>query len=366
MEIKFLGTIGSSISKYLGVLNSSLNRILGYGSGLSGTMTHGSSVTLIGTGYGTKATAAPLVWDNCGGSDPLTLWDGYWPYASASATYRLDYRTPAGVGRGVSTPHSLISQYLCGSHYQDSDANTGWNVAFWKTLSGWSWPVYYYFSFYYRIDPNWNMTGDTNHKWFGYSSGTDIYGLPYNWYLESYGGPAEFSSHMNDDDSEVGWTSDEWYGGEFPNHPKDYWVKIEIEVRASNTNNGSVKAWADGEPVQLNVNDTTDGTNYGAQGANRSIGVGGYSGTYATDHWRYFADIYFDNTAKRVIIGDESTYSACTVKEVQIPSSWSDTQITFTVNRATFGESATAYLYVVDETGALDSDGIEFTFGQTY
>ena len=330
---------------------------------VTGTVSHGESITVSGSGFDTKSTAAPLVWDNASGSDPYTLWDGYWPDETANATYRLDYRTPETVGRGVAVPHSHVTQYLCGAHYASDGSNKGYNVAGWQTLSGWSWPVTYYMSWYYRVDPNWDFPDD-NHKWFGYSSGGDIYGLPYNWYLESVGGmESSFGSHLVDDDSEVGWTTGEWYGNSFPNHPINQWVKIEVETKISDSTDGYIKVWADGTLVQNLTGDTTDGTNYGSEGSNRSIGFGGYNRTRSTNQWRYFADIYFDNTPQRVVICNNSTYSSCTVREIQIPTAWSDTSITATVNAGVFASDATAYLFVVDADGVA-SAGKEITFGE--
>jgi hypothetical protein len=121
-------------------------------SGHSGTWTHGSSVTVTGSGFGSKSTAAPLVWDDCSGTNPLTLWSGAWPDSSWEATYRANYRTPATVGRGVALPHSHVTKYLSGAHYSYWDSpyagggrsNTGANVMFWRYTT--AHPSYWYAS----------------------------------------------------------------------------------------------------------------------------------------------------------------------------------------------------------------------------
>lgn len=81
------------------------------------------------------------------------------------------------------------------------------------------------------------------------------------------------------------------------------------------------------------------------------------------------ADIYYDDiyvsvgSQARVEIGNASTYSACTHMEIQPVTSWASSFIAVTVNRGSFGSSDTAYLYVVDSAGAINSSGLQITFG---
>jgi hypothetical protein len=82
---------------------------------------------------------------------------------------------------------------------------------------------------------------------------------------------------------------------------------------------------------------------------------------------RYWADdVYLDSTWARVMIGDQSTWAASTHKEIQIPQSWSSdgTSIGIVVNKGTFTDGATAYLYVIDASGNV-SPGKQITFGST-
>lgn len=66
-------------------------------------------------------------------------------------------------------------------------------------------------------------------------------------------------------------------------------------------------------------------------------------------------DVYVDNTLARVELCDSPNWSSCSVKEVQIPSAWSSSQISFSFNQGSL--PASAYLYVVDSTGAANSAG---------
>ena len=78
-------------------------------------------------------------------------------------------------------------------------------------------------------------------------------------------------------------------------------------------------------------------------------------------HW--VDNVYIDHTQARVEIGDKSTWNACAHREIQVPSAWSSSSITFIARQGTFSGSGTAYLYVVDSTGAMNSNGYPITIG---
>ncbi len=78
----------------------------------------------------------------------------------------------------------------------------------------------------------------------------------------------------------------------------------------------------------------------------------------------FMDDFYIDDTWARVMIGDASTLATSTVLEVQIPSAWSDTSITCTLNLGSF-TSGTVYAYVVDADNRVNAVGYELTIGET-
>ncbi len=66
----------------------------------------------------------------------------------------------------------------------------------------------------------------------------------------------------------------------------------------------------------------------------------------------YRADnVYVDRSLVRIEIADTATWSARTHAEVQIPVQWTETNITFTVNQGRFAPGESAYLYLLDEQG---------------
>jgi hypothetical protein len=68
-------------------------------------------------------------------------------------------------------------------------------------------------------------------------------------------------------------------------------------------------------------------------------------------------DIYVDNTRARVELCDNASWQLCMVKEIQIPVEWSSTQIKFQLNTGRLSKSA--YLYVIDSDGNVNSSGYQ-------
>lgn len=71
----------------------------------------------------------------------------------------------------------------------------------------------------------------------------------------------------------------------------------------------------------------------------------------------FMDDIYIDDTYARVIVGNAPTLGRSNVREIQIPSAWSDTSITVTVNQGSFSDLEHVYLYVFDMNGAVNNEG---------
>lgn len=88
---------------------------------------------------------------------------------------------------------------------------------------------------------------------------------------------------------------------------------------------------------------------------------GGHLGSFEV----YLDDIYIDNTRARVEIGDTAFWGNNTHREVQIPTTWSSDSITVTINQGSFNNGDTAYLFVVDENGEVNTNGYPITIGES-
>jgi hypothetical protein len=330
-------------------------------SSVSGQWVHQGSVTISGSAFGSKATAAPVVWDDSSSTSLTQKWDGGWPDHSANSTYNIAYRTPI---RGIPPPHQRVGRYLAGAHAEGTDYNAGYNVMVWKNRTA-TFPGYTYLSFFQRSDDAWVFHGDSNYKTYDWSLGAEPYNLPNNWYAEYNPRPTSKTSdcswHLNDDLSPGSLVNPSaWWGGPCSNPMRGAWSKIEFMIKWSKGSDGFIRIYDQGQQI-LDYSGQTDGMT----GNQRSEAIGGYARTEGGDanDWRYFTDIYLDYTLAHVVLGNASTFSSSTIREVQVPASWSSSAITIHPNLGVFSSGQTAYLYVTDANGTTNSAGYPVTVG---
>lgn len=348
-----------------------------------GDLVHGAAFTVTGSGFGSKA-GHDLTWDDCSHGDPITdRWDGYWPSAAASA-FNMDYRTPAALGRGVSTPHSNVTAYLCGCH-RAIGSNLGQNVAIWKNYTR-TLLHYSYWHWYERIDPNWSYgigdPNDGNYKIYGYSVGGSIYELPDCWYLAADASSnyptadtclADFcnasqTSHavIGNDDSVPAGTGMSYYGYpgsnppvggvlgySFPS-PQQNWVRRELLIRWDNAagGTGDIRFWTNNTAGVLDV---AGGHTDGLPGTARSEGIGGYARDYgATTNYRYYSDVLCDRGPNpgRFYATNHATYASATIREPQPWITFSDTSCSLLCNKGQLSSGTVHIHYRNELTGA--------------
>lgn len=309
-------------------------------SGVSGTVTHGGSITITGSAFGAKGGAdsnKPLLWADFESSiNPtslgvITAWD---------VTQNLT-RQASAPQYGVST-NNVVGTF--GTTHSFAISRTG-GVA---TLY---------------------MSGKRRYTDTAQSSNLKFFRL---WNDD---GGDTVASTSND-----GIILDElcFDGSRFQSvtlQMPDVWNQHEFLWRQSTsgscgfgdaTGNGYYEFIQDGSSVQLYNGDfptQLPPVEYGSPSGNglrvmdNFTDIGDMSGTSV-----YMDDLYVDNTFARIIIGNASTLAASTVREVQIPSAWADTSVTVTVNRGSFGATESAYLFVIDANNVA-SAGHSITFG---
>ena len=330
---------------------------------VSGALDHNGTISISGSGFGSKAGAAPVVWDNATGSAMSDRWDGAWPYLIPG--YNTNYYGPM---RGVDPPHNHDTRYIAGAHAANTGAYSGYAVIFFKNITLQSFPFYIYASWYQRADNNWVFGGDNNFKTFDYSKCCNPYDNS-NWYT-AYGPPHPASNTdgaqwtINDDGASM---SDpdahghNYWWGSAVNPMAGKWSKVEIVIKVTNESNGYVNVWENGRQV-MNYVGATDKYS----GNTRTIGIGGYARSQGSPtNWRYFDDVYLDTTQSRVVLANKPVLSQATIIENQIPIAWSDGSITATVNLGQFTQGQPAYLFVVDSSGTPNATGLAVTAGGT-
>ncbi|SHH84308.1 hypothetical protein [Desulfofustis glycolicus] len=91
-----------------------------------------------------------------------------------------------------------------------------------------------------------------------------------------------------------------------------------------------------------------------------------YAGNNMTGFEAYLDDNFIQvGSQARIELCDDQFWENRTSCEIQLPLSWSTTYISSNVNSGSFNEGDTAYLYVIDELGIVNSEGFALTVGQT-
>jgi hypothetical protein len=339
---------------------------------LSGALAHQGMVTISGSGFGSKSTAAPHLWDDASGTSLSSKWDLAVPNAAADANYNVQYR-PVGF-RNVAGPHPNAKKYIVGGHGSSWNPYAGGEVMISKAKSSHSNGDVVYARAYLRVDPAWQFAStaaDNNHKWFVMNFGgkgpyeDDYFYIDYD--QGKFNNPSAAVQHKYSPAPGHALRSPDVLGhsnwwNTSPN-PASQWVLHEVETKLSTGSDGYLRVWTNGSQV-MNYSGPTD---TGAH-SDMAVAFGGYSSTYVIsprNNFRYFADVYIDYTPARVILANNADLGAATIREVQIPSRWADTSIDVSVNLGKFSSGQTAYLFVVNGSNSRNSVGYPVTVGGT-
>ncbi|MCB1182868.1 hypothetical protein KDM41_05500 [bacterium] len=141
---------------------------------------------------------------------------------------------------------------------------------------------------------------------------------------------------------------------------KGSWHLFQFEYQESSLNNfdGHMRWWFDGKLI-LNRTDVRTRTS-AEPSSMRPNTVGWYNSHSANadgnDHF-YLDDVYISPTWARVELGNASSYSACTRREIQLPVSWGTSSVTVNVNAGAFNAGDNAWVYVVRDDGTVVNGG---------
>ena len=379
---------------------------------VTGSLSHDANITITGGSFGQKNPAAPVLWDPCTSTTTLsTYYTEALPNNSQQGSqYNMQYR-PANF-RNIGSPDGKATYFLTGAHATNTNASMysgGSTVGLYKTgISSFD----YFVQYWYRVDPQYdevctgygpgsdcpgavslnNPPGENMKEFVLSSSNTAFYGDSSHGCWGYYG---ECGSHVPDKNfkSPIRITrnpvdpayvpapyacSTDQYVVTHAN-PVNGWVKIQWEGFYDTTfSNPTLRftTYPDGHSTYqshfggpITTFETICG--YGKPEINdlKGLGIGGFSRVPRTDNgvnsFRYFSRIYMDNTHARVMLGNDQNYDLCTIMEPQIPSAWSNSQITVSVNLGAFSDSGTAYLFVIDADNNHNPVGYPVSIGNS-
>lgn len=329
-------------------------------SAVSGSVSNGQSITIQGSGFGTKSPAAPVKWDN------------FESYAANNSMLSGTGFTRIAGGDGVSTPYIRNDQaYGQGtkSARMDYYPNFGSSGSMFPTtgvlLPGS--PLDLYMSYRMR----WTKTS-------GSESGSFIYKESRGGAGASYSGIPKFYKTIRPGTStgEVNWgdmgfvtsngttSTTNWTAGNTMNK----WDREEWHYKLSNpvdTATGAFEQWTNGvaNTSWKAVNTRPSANSNAALSYVMTLfdGLDSYTANYSL----WMDDFYLDITQARVEICSGSTWTNKGTCEIQIPTAWDSTgqSATVTINQGAFASNSSQYLYLVDSTGAVNSNGKAITFG---
>jgi len=323
---------------------------------VSGSQTHGGTITLTGSGFGTKSSAAPMKYDDfqnlANGQDPSG--DGW-----NTAGHFKPVASNARVRPGTPFVRNLRAHFNGTVPFsQEGDASN-------FSLVGRSFPKAYVDFWMYADSTSIGGRKPQNIKIFRlHQDGT---GDPNAYWSTTVvpGGGGDSNCAAAD-----GTTSQDWAGcapsnlslnGNIPNNAfpgTEFWDKWHhFQVMAAAGSNGAANGtwvlYVDGRLRYNrpgNIALTRSGYDHWAE-----IWLGNYIRSEEWDGDAYFMweSVYVDNSWARVEIGNNPVYSACTLRETQVPTSWSDGSVSVRVNRGQFPSLSGAYVFVIDEQGNI-------------
>lgn len=154
----------------------------------------------------------------------------------------------------------------------------------------------------------------------------------------------------------VSWTQNQITGG-----PKSSWVYAPIKVGEWNLM--ELMLDSDTGKLEARVNSkhltTYDlGKNTALKGKySPTIGLIGFDGKFQTAQEHEISEIYMDSSLQRVVIGNASTFDKVTHYEIQMPVKWQDNRVEVKANLGSLGKASNLYVYVFDKQGRVNSSG---------
>lgn len=308
----------------------------------SGTVSDGNTVTISGSAFGAKATAAPIKWDD--------FEDG--TSGTALATVDPSWSAYSGTGALYTNTDSHTGSLSVQNDASGGGSNYETNVYEFSPASD---EVFISMWIKVETDGSWGSCNNKMTRIGTTEDGTNIYhdaGFKLSDYPYLFYNDGNTSTYFNAPDQSL------------TDAPLNTWWHLQMYEKLSTIGgtDGEVFGNAVGYHLEEFTGENNRSTDFSLTGIFMGLAVDSCD---VVTRVIYADDVYIDRTQARVELGNASTYSACTHREMQIPSAWSTSSVDVTVNTGTFATDDVAYLYVVDETGAVNSTGYEVTVGTT-
>lgn len=338
-------------------------------SSVTGSPVQGGALTIGGTSFGTKGTAAPVKFDNfASGSNGATVSNGWSVGNNGVGSGALSPTYSSAGARHGNSPLSARANfpYTNGSNY-------GYNSELY--LSGLTWATNgIYTDGWVHLNLG-GTSGDYSRNWKPFWTNTSDGGGANNtsvFYpaVQNPTQPSSLEAGILDQNgvNTAGGHSTFNFGTRSPSLYDQTWYRgvwrhiqsWQVQSSGGTGDNDGVFWLAIDNAVVVNTTTAHSRESSGA-GSNAwaAVSFGAYLGhdadannpAYPFSATCDFSDMYVDQYRQRVEIGDNEVYASCTAREIQIPTSWSDTAIGITVNAGAFMTLTDKFLFVVNSAG---------------
>lgn len=313
---------------------------------ISGTLTNGETITISGSGFGSKSSAGPIIssYDNATSANNFHT-------GSVGGSWILD--NSAVIANATPRTSLYQSDYYINCDYSGSNNRLQYTGSIDQGN-------YFYVSFWHYItESTFDVPSPSNNSkvWMWYMSTDSL-----NKVMEEYYDAGSYADNFTgafDNDGSGHDPGDSWTNG-LSYLSYQNWHLIEIygySGTAGASGDGWLRTAIDGRWYR-----NYTGFSPGTHNNNRWF-FGQCTGMNESGGSIYVDQVYIDNTVSHVFLSSSNSLSgyfysntSSTIhNEIQVCSSWSDSSIAITLNRGTFGATDTAYLYVVDSSGVLSS-----------
>lgn len=308
---------------------------------VSGAVPDGGNVTIQGHGFLDKIPAAPLRYDNFENGQPGVrlpgMNEGGWYTVGQSGSYpRYSQERQRLPGETCALQdYSVASNQTIG--LQDIDVDTLY-------VSGWT----------YRDDYNGTAMYCENVKFWGnFTARVDGVSTFPQSRLDAYWSRDSGHLYCLDEDGQQAGSV-----GTGARAYLDHWFRLERFMAIGDSGVANGQTWASYDLdrfAELNGQFHSSELTYGYWLIGQYFRKEPYDDpSLPVPHIKvYWSELYVDNTQARVEIGDREQWSQCTHREIQIPTAWSDAQITVTGNWGTLAPETPLWLFVVDKNGSV-------------
>jgi hypothetical protein len=325
----------------------------------SGTVSHGSTISISGSDFGSKDPVSPWLYDDFENGIDGTPVSGNSPEVGGAIYQQYDIDDPD------LAYYDTDGQAYNGLQAYYQDDNLGDSTIDACYVEGQASQTRYLSYRFYRTGTEtgvWKVDRQTSNLGNGYNNAPYDDPPNFGWWPNS----ESVGMYYNDCDNfyqglstaaALTVTNDEW-------HRIEQW----IEISTVDTNDGTWQFWRDLSLAYSNTSHTNclSSCSNGCQ-----IDTWMFPGIVNEDvyappgpDWEWWVDcLYIDDTRMRVELGDDPVWDNCTERVIQLPhTTWNDTTIDITVKQGLFSDGETAYLFVIDENGDA-SEGYPVTIG---